>query len=80
MMDTVLIGLKWNTCLNYFDDVILVTFEEHLKRLQAVLEAFCSANVTVKPEKCHFGYKELKFVGHVVRADGVRPDLLSRSP
>lgn len=80
MMDTVLIGLKWNTCLNYFDDVILVTFEEHLKRLQAVLEAFCSANVTVKPEKCHFDYKELKFVGHVVRADGVRPDLLSRSP
>lgn len=75
-MDTVLTGLKWHSCLVYLDDVVVfaATFEEHLKRLEAVLEALRSANLTLKPEKCHFGYEELKFLGHVVSADGVQPD------
>lgn len=76
MMDTVLAGLKWQTCLVYLDDVIVFseTFDQHLKRLRTVLDALRSADLTLKPEKCHFGYQQLKFLGHVVSADGVRPD------
>lgn len=76
MMDTVLAGLKWQSCLVYLDDVVIFSesFEEHLKRLRMVLEAIRSAELTLKPQKCHFGYEELKFLGHVVSADGVRPD------
>lgn len=76
MMDTVLSGLKWQTCLVYLDDVIVFspTFDEHVKRLSAVLQAIRSAGLTLKREKCHFGFKELRFLGHVVSRDGVRPD------
>lgn len=59
LMDPVLTGLKWQTCLVYLDDdvVFSVTFEQHLKRLQTFLEALRSINLTLKLEKCHFGYK-----------------------
>ncbi|KAK8786810.1 hypothetical protein V5799_023415 [Amblyomma americanum] len=76
MMDTVLTGLKWQTCLVYLDDVIIfsTTFSEHLQRLRVVLEAVLSAHLTLKPQKCHFGFTELKFLGHVVSSEGIRPD------
>lgn len=76
MMDTVLAGLKWQSCLVYLDDVVVfsATFDDHLKRLRQVLDAIRSANLTLKPQKCHFGYKELMFLGHVVSAEGVSPD------
>ncbi|XP_075739305.1 uncharacterized protein LOC142784700 isoform X1 [Rhipicephalus microplus] len=76
MMDTVIAGLKWQSCLVYLDDVVIFfeSFEEHLKRLRKVLEAIRTAELTLKPQKCHFGYEELKFLGHVISADRVRPD------
>lgn len=76
LMDTVLSGLKWKTCLVYLDDVIVfsATFEEHLKRLLSVLQAIRSAGLTLKPEKCHFGFEQLQFLGHVVSQEGVKPD------
>ena len=76
MMDTVLSGLKWQSCLVYLDDVVVfsTTFEQHLQRLRAVLDALRTAGLSLKPEKCHFGYEELKFLGHVVSSDGIRPD------
>lgn len=76
MMDTVLAGLKWQSCLVYLDDVVVfsASFEEHLYRLRLVLGAISSAGLTIKPEKCHFGYKQLRFLGHVISAEGVSPD------
>lgn len=76
MMDTVLGGLKWKSCLVYLDDVVVFseTFEEHLVRLREIFEAIRSAQLSLKPEKCHFAYEELKFLGHVVSYEGVRPD------
>lgn len=76
MMDTVLSGLKWQSCLVYLDDVVVFseTFEQHLHRLRAVLDAIRSAGLSLKPEKCHFGYEELKFLGHVVSCEGISPD------
>ena len=40
LMDLLLAELKWNSCLVYLDDVIVVdsAFEEHLLRLREVLE------------------------------------------
>lgn len=76
MMDTVLAGLKWQTCLVYLDDVVVFSssFEEHLTRLRSVLEVIRTAELTIKPEKCHLEFQELKFLGHMVSAQGVRPD------
>ena len=40
LMDSVLAGLHWKTCLVYIDDIIIVgkSFDEHLCNLQAVFE------------------------------------------
>lgn len=76
VMDTVLAGLKWQTCLVYLDDVVVfaASFEEHLRRLKAVLDAIKLSGLTLKPEKCRFAYHELLFLGHIISKDGVRPD------
>ncbi|KAM7281232.1 reverse transcriptase domain-containing protein, partial [Ixodes scapularis] len=75
-MDSVLSGLKWHTCLVYLDDVVVFAseFDEHLRRLRSVLQAINTAGLTLKPSKCRFAYGELKFLGHVVSAQGVSPD------
>jgi hypothetical protein len=38
LMELVLRGLKWKTCLVYLDDVMVVrsTFDEHLKNLKEI--------------------------------------------
>lgn len=28
----------------------------------------------IKPQKCHFGFRDLLFLGHVISSEGVRPD------
>lgn len=75
-MDTVLAGLKWQTCLVYLDDVVSFAsdFKEHLRRLRAVLQAIKDAGLTLNPKKCRFAYDQLKFLGHVVSNEGVRAD------
>jgi len=54
-MDIVLSGLYFEVCLVYIDDVILMstTPEQHLERLEVVLERFKQANLKLKPSKCH---------------------------
>lgn len=75
-MDNVLEGFKWQSCLAYLDDVVvfLAKFGGHLRRLRAVLEAMRTAGFILKPTKCPFAYGKLKFLGHVVCNEGVRPD------
>lgn len=57
LMDSVMTGLKWQTCLVYLDDVVgfSATFEAQLQMLSWVRQATRSFGITVKPEKCHFG-------------------------
>ena len=71
-----LAGLKWNTCLVYLDDVIVVgsTFEEHLFRLREVFQRFRDAGLKLKPNKCSFCQEEVHFLGHIVSATGIRAD------
>ena len=77
LMECVLRGLNWDTCLIYLDDIIVFsnTFEEHLKRLRLVLNRLREANVKLKPKKCHFGRpRQVQFLGHVVSQHGVEAD------
>ena len=50
LMDIVLSGLNFEVCLVYIDDVILMssTPEQHLKRLEMVLERFKKVNLKLK--------------------------------
>lgn len=76
MMDSLLQGFKWSTCLCYLDDVIVYspTFDTHLDRLRAILDVFRRAGLQLNSSKCHFARRQISVLGHLVDASGVRPD------
>ena len=76
LMDFVLAGLKWKCCLVYIDDVIIYSksFDQHLKDLKEVFDALQEANLTLKVSKCHFCREEIKYLGHIITQQGVKPD------
>ena len=49
-------------------------FQEHLERLEGVLQRLADAGLTLKPKKCALFKKEVKFLGHIVSAEGVLCD------
>ena len=75
-IEIVLSGLSYDTCLCYFDDVIIPSssLQQHCKRLVSVLERFRKHNLRVKAKKCCFGAKCVRFLGHIVSAEGVHTD------
>ncbi|MBW0586124.1 hypothetical protein O181_125839, partial [Austropuccinia psidii MF-1] len=50
----------------YIDDIIVCskTWEEHMYRLSRSLTKIQLVNMKISLKKCHFGYKELKAIGH----------------
>src|SRR6266498_2942761 len=60
----------------YLDDVIIYSnnLDEHKRHIKAVLEKIREANLKLKPSKCQWFQTELKFVGHLVGRNGIRPD------
>ncbi|MBW0542671.1 hypothetical protein O181_082386 [Austropuccinia psidii MF-1] len=54
----------------YIDDIIVCskTWEEHMHRLSRGLTKIQSVNMKISLKKCHFVFKELKALGHVVSA------------
>ncbi|MBW0502668.1 hypothetical protein O181_042383 [Austropuccinia psidii MF-1] len=52
----------------YIDDIIVCTetWENHLKRLERVLQKIVKVNMKISLKKCHFAYSELKELGYVV--------------
>ena len=66
LMDRVLAGLHWETCLFYLDDIIVFssTWEEHLARLRQVFERLRHANLKLGADKCTFAAKEVNYLGH----------------
>ena len=76
LMDIVLAGLKWQCCLVYIDDVVIYspTFEQHLVDLKNVFEALKTANLTLKASKCQFCRPEMRYLGHIITQQGIKPD------
>jgi len=76
LMERVLGQLQWHICLCYIDDVLVYsrTVNQHLTDLAAVLQRLRDAKLKLKPKKCHFFQRRLKFLGHFVSSDGVETD------
>ena len=76
LMDRVLAGLHWETCLFYLDDIIVFssTWEEHLARLLEVFERLRHAKLKLGAVKCTFAAKEVSYLGHRVTEEGLLPD------
>jgi hypothetical protein len=58
------------------DDIIIVTqtFEQHLKVVNSVLKRLHEAGITVNQEKSEFCRPEVKYLGYVIDARGLRVD------
>ena len=76
LMDRVLAGLHWETCLFYLDNIIVFssTWEEHLARLREVFEQLRHTKLKLGAVKCTFAAKEVSYLGHRVTEEGLLPD------
>jgi len=75
-MDTVLVGLNFEICLAYLDDIILFShdLDSHLERLQRLFDRLREANLKLKPSKCHILQRQVNFLGFTVSREGVDTD------
>ena len=76
LMDMVLTGLQWSSCIVYIYDIIVVgrTFDEHLQNLKEVFKRLDNAGLKLQPHKYQFLQPKVQFLGHVVSAEGISPD------
>jgi hypothetical protein len=76
LMDMLLVGLTWQSCLVYLDDIIVFsnTFEQHVKRLDAVFQRIKQANMKLNVSKCKLFRSKVHFLGHVISQKGIEPD------
>jgi hypothetical protein len=63
-------------CLNYIDDIVLWsnTYQEHLDRLERLLQRLTYYRLRLKPSKCQFMKKQVHFLGLILNGQGVAPD------
>ena len=71
LMDLVLSGLQWVSCLVYLDDVVVFgkSFEEHLKNMELIFARIREAGLKLKPYL--FFQKQVKYLGHIISEHGV---------
>jgi hypothetical protein len=76
LMHTVLAPFLRRFVLVFFDDILIYsrTWAEHLQHIRAVLTVVRANNLVLKCSKCHFGERQISYLGHVVSADGVAMD------
>ena len=76
IIQLVLRGLTWKTVLAYLDDVVILgnCFSDHIQNLKETLDRFRTYNLKLKPKKCLLFQKEVKFLGKIVSAQGIRPN------
>ena len=75
LMDRVLAGLHWETCLFYLDDIIVfaATWEEHLDYLRQVFKYLRHAKLKLGADKCTFAAREVSYLMHQVTEEGLLP-------
>ena len=75
-MQKILCRENRKTCIVYLDDCIVFSnsFEEHLTRLDTILQRMTEYDLKLKPSKCYFAQEDVSFLGHLVSAKGIQPD------
>jgi len=74
LVNTVLAGLDF--VFAYVDDVLIASAnaDQHVEHVRTVLGRFEECGIAINPAKCVFAAKTLTFLGHVVDAQGLRPN------
>ena len=75
LMQSVLTGMS-EFCSVYIDDVLVFSdsIEEHIKHLQLIFDRLRKVGLKLHPLKCRFALPEVLYLGHLVSADGIRPN------
>lgn len=75
-MEEMLSTLRDECCLPYLDDVLCYakSFEDHVAGVRRVLKSLMSHGVKLRPTKCELFKREIRYVGRLVSAEGVRID------
>ena len=76
IVDFVLAGLSWESCLVCVDDIIVMssTFCQHTECLGRVFHRLEEADLKLRPDKCHIFQRRVTFLGLVVSQNGIEPD------
>ncbi|CAI5660541.1 unnamed protein product [Oreochromis niloticus] len=76
MMMSIFGDENFSSLLCYLDDLMVFAPDEvtALQRLEMVFSRLRSHNLKLTPKKCHLLKRSVKFLGHVICADGVRTD------
>ena len=76
LMERILTGLQWETCLVYIDDIIIYskTFEDHIEHLAEVFRRLKCADLKLKPKKCNIFKRQVSYLGHIVSKEGISTD------
>ena len=73
LMDLVLCGLTYMSCLVYLDDIIVFgkDFNTHAVRLKEVFKRLRAANLKLHVNKCCLFQRRVSFLGHVISEAGI---------
>ena len=77
LMQTMLGDMLFTSALCYIDDLIIYgpDFDTSLERLQQVCDKLRNAKLKLKPQKCKFFQKSVKFLGHIIHSEqGIHTD------
>uniref|UniRef100_A0AAV2KT76 ribonuclease H n=1 Tax=Knipowitschia caucasica TaxID=637954 RepID=A0AAV2KT76_KNICA len=76
MMLSIFGDQNFMSLLCYLDDVLVFASNENLalERLRMVFDRLQSHNLKLAPKKCNFLRRSVKFLGHVIGADGIQSD------
>lgn len=76
LIDTVLMGLNFDICLAYLDDIIVFSrdMQGHLARLEQLFQRLREAHLKLKPSKCNVFQRRVSFLGYTVSGEGISTD------
>lgn len=75
VMNEVTKGLD-KTCFVFYDDILVFTptFDQHLEALNDLMSRLGEANIKLNSKKCDFALNSVRYLGHDITAEGIRPD------
>ena len=76
LMQRVFGDQQCQSLLLYLDDIVVFssTFQQHLERLEVVLQWLQYEGLKAKLSKCSFFQHKVRYLGHIISAEGVSTD------
>ena len=68
--------MLFKSAIEYLDDIFLLSrdFSEHYNHFSMLFQKFRGANLRMNGKKCNFARDEVKYIGHILSANGVQID------